>query len=95
LMCEVLLPTESLLDIRIRSIIVPTNTSKPKSTRITMVAIAPPVRRFCPFAGSFEQTRLSSLTLLFLKSVWIKETTDCRSHDDGTQSPKTIASSEF
>jgi hypothetical protein len=77
-------------ELRIRSIIVPNKTIKPNSERITHVAIAPGVNPFCPFGGSFEQTRSFSATSVLLKSVLIKEAADSSSHDDGTQRPRVI-----
>ncbi len=85
-----MIPTDWCCEIRIRSIIVPNKTIKPNSERTIHVAIAPEVNPFCPFGGSFEHTRLFSVTLVLLKSILIKEATDSRLHDDGTQRPRVI-----
>jgi hypothetical protein len=74
-----------IFDITIRSIIVPTKIIKHKNERITLVAILPFGRPFSSFGRSLEQTILSSVIFTFFKNLSIKETTDYRSYEDGTQ----------
>lgn len=71
---------------------VPNKTIRPNNERTIHVAIAPEVNPSCPFEGSFEHDRSVFVTSVLLKSVFIKEATDFRSHDDGTQRPRIILS---